>query len=73
MCAHRTRARPHALSLNSSLKFENSYLAVQCSKNHETNSIAFVISRSIHEKILNRIEAFNLNMFPLILESNSFN
>jgi hypothetical protein len=33
---------------NSSLNFENPYLSVQSSKNHETSSVSFVISRSTH-------------------------
>jgi hypothetical protein len=36
-----------SFGLNSSLKFENSYLPVQSSKNHETDSIGFINSRSI--------------------------
>jgi hypothetical protein len=36
--------------LNSSLNFENSYISIQSSKNHETNSVGFVKLSSTQEK-----------------------
>jgi hypothetical protein len=41
---------PFHFGLNSSLNFENSYLSAKSSKNHETNSVRFLNSSSIHEK-----------------------
>jgi hypothetical protein len=37
--------------LNSSLNFENSYLSIQSSKNHETSSVSFLISGPIHKNV----------------------
>jgi hypothetical protein len=34
--------------LNSNLNLKNSYLPVQSSKNHETSSVGFIISRATH-------------------------
>jgi hypothetical protein len=38
--------------LNLSLNFENSYISVHSSKNHETGHVGFVILWPIHEKYL---------------------
>jgi hypothetical protein len=42
---------PFHFGLNASLNFENSYLPIHSSKNHETSLVGFLISISIYENI----------------------